>query len=163
MDNPSLNRKNRFLACFVTLAGIAGLASSSSWLPAGAAALVMPFAVIAQGTRRAAFAVAFVFYAATTWSQLHGPFVFSSVNAPRLNFLALWLAASVILASPYYLFWITNCFFRPLGVATAVLAASIPLAGLESCMRAIPFCPVSFPWSVVVSCLAFILIALKPN
>ena len=163
MDTKPISARRRVPALSFVFAGIAGMMASTGWTPATGMVVLMAFLVVAQRSRSAAFSIALVHYAAATCPLLPGTQLFIWGNMAGFERFGLWFAVSTLLAAPYGFFWTANIFFRPLGIATAVLASSIPTLGMISRACLTPPNPVSFPAIVVVSCLAFTLIAFRPD
>jgi hypothetical protein len=114
----------RTLASGLVAAAIGNLAWSghAATLPLSSGLL---FLVLLQTNRRAAYAVALAYYAASTWALVPGANAFFGASSQHSQGVALWITASVLLAGPWGLFhfrtWPARFWSMPLGLAGTCL------------------------------------------
>src|SRR5579862_4743152 len=82
--------------------------------------------VLIQPSRRAAYAVAASYYAASSWSLVPGAHAFFGPESTVLKAGTLWLTASTLLAAPWGLFHFRGWPARLGSVPLALLATIIP-------------------------------------
>jgi hypothetical protein len=85
---------------------------------------------LVQRTRAPAYAIAFVYYAASTWPLIPGANTFFGPRSHIWEGLGLWLAASVLLAVPWGLLFFVSWPARQYSLAAAITATTLPPIGL---------------------------------
>src|SRR5579871_2176672 len=100
-----LQNLSRSEAASIAGTALTGLLLSSAH-PAGmAVSVVMPAIVMCQRKRRAAYAIAAVYYAAALWPIIPGARNFFGPDVSALVAIGLWVSASLLLALPWLLVW----------------------------------------------------------
>ena len=120
---------HRTLASVVVAAVIGTFAWSgrAATLPLSFGLLLL---VLLQANRRAAYAVALAYYAASTWPLVPGANTFFGANSHPFDGVALWGTASVLLAGPWGLFHFRTWPARFWSTPLALLSTCLPPLGL---------------------------------
>ena len=83
-----------------------------------------------QRARAAAYCVALAYYLGSTWPVVPGATTFFGSHTSSWEGFALWLTGSILLSSPWGLFYFRNWPARFASVAAAVTATTVPPIGL---------------------------------
>lgn len=86
-------------------AALTGFLLSSAHPAIIAVSVVLPAIVMCQSTRRAAYAMSAVYYAAALWPLIPGARNFFGPDVSALVAIGLWVSASLLLALPWLLVW----------------------------------------------------------
>ncbi len=112
--------------------GIGGLVSTGYPFEI-AAAIFMPTFSMRQASRLGAYQAAFCYYAGASWPVIPAARNFFGSSASTTEGITAWLAAAVLLATPWALLWTPRqgqLIWRvPLGLTASVIPHSASLAG----------------------------------
>jgi hypothetical protein len=92
--------------------------------------ILFPAVFLIQRDRKSAYAVALVYYAASTWPLVPGANTFFGPHSNRWLGVGFWLAASCLLAIPWGIFYFSSWPARYVSAAAALAATTFPPIGL---------------------------------
>ena len=137
-------RKHRTIVSSVA-AALAGAIAWSGYIAALPLSCCFLLVFLLQADRRAAYRVAFVYYAASTWPLVPGANTFFGPKIHVWQGAALWLTASILLAAPWGLAHFRTWPARYWSVPMALAATSLPPLGLIGWASPLTSAGVVFP------------------
>jgi predicted amidohydrolase len=131
-------------------------AAVSTGYPIGiATAIAMPPLVMHQSTRRAAYQSAACYYAGALWPIVPAARNFFGPSASLPEGIAAWLAAALLLATPWSIAWTTHRIHLLWRVPLALLATVVPPLGLIGWASPLTAAGFLFPGTAWVGLLIF--------
>lgn len=135
---------HRTLASNLAAAGVGALTWSGqvTTLPLSFIFVVL---VLVQPNRRAAYCVALSYYSASSWSLVPGAHAFFGANPGFCAGIMLWLMSSVLLATPWGLFYFQTWPARFWSAPLALAVTALPPVGLIGWASPLTSAGVLFP------------------